>query len=686
MAKKVTIQKKITISFMVLISLIFIIVLSVFSVMNFYAVKRNIKNAKQNIRELIIAEGTTLVNNNSIALREMVEENAYVAIRTLISSTVTGDDDIVYGIYMDSSKLPLVGVTPENPSGMAHEILQLEDKISVWAASRKKMSYKQYKYNNDDVIEFVAPVETDGQIIGFIRYAISTVAMKKSIENATIHELRTRKQTMIVLLFFGFFSLTMSFYVARRLAGKITRPISKLVESAYAISNGDLGARNCVQSNDETAILSQAFNGMLNKIEFQINEIQQVSMERARLTAILEATSDLVTMVDPEMDIIYLNKAGRELLGWENKAPIDKKISKMHPLWLIETIEKVVIPTTIDKGIWWGETFISGPDGKEIPVSQVIMSHKSKEGHVEYISSIIRDISERKHLEERLRKANMDLEKRVKERTKELEQSNSQLYESMEMIKDTQTQLVESEKMASLGNLVAGVAHEVNTPIGIGVSAASFLSEKTDEFYNLYLADELTEEEFETFMKDSLETTSLLLKNLNQAADLVRSFKQVAVDQSCENRRTFKLKEYTDSVLQSLTPKIKNTSHTIVVNCPDSIKINSFPGAFSQIITNFVTNSIVHGFEGIEKGEMVFFFFFKGSELVFCYRDNGQGMSEDVVKKIFDPFFTTKRSLGGSGLGMHIVYNLVTQTLGGSIECDSVPGNGVAFIIRLKIS
>ncbi len=681
---------------MILISLIFIIVIAVFSVMHFYSVKRNIRNAKQNIRELIIAEGTTLVNNNSIALREMVEENAYIAIRTLISSTVNGDADIVYGIYMDRERLPWVKVTVENPTGIVHELLTLEDQISVWASSRKKMNYKQYTYNSNEVIEFVAPVVSDDMIVGFIRYAISTVAMKQTIDNATKNMISIRNQSMVILFIFGLFSLLISFYVARRLAGKITLPITELAESAYAISNGDLGLRTSVQSNDETSILAQAFNGMLNKIEFQINEIQQAGKERERLTAILETTSDLVTMADSEMDIIYLNKAGKELLGWTNEMPvekngvnkqqrIDKQLHDMHPLWLNEALEKVVFPTALNEGIWFGETFISGPEGKEIPVSQVIMSHKSNTGKVEYISSIIRDISELKQLERSLRQANTDLEKRVQERTKELETSNKQLQTSMETIQNTQSQLVESEKMASLGNLVAGVAHEVNTPIGIGVSAASFLSEKAEEFYTMYQADELTEEEFETFVKDTLETTSLLLKNLNQAAELVRSFKQVAVDQSCENKRTFKLKEYINSVLQSLKPKLKNTSHTIVVNCPDSIKINSFPGAFSQIITNFVTNSIIHGFEGIENGEMIFDISCKEDKLFFCYRDNGHGMKADFIKRIFDPFFTTRRSLGGSGLGMHIVYNLVTQTLGGSIECENNPGSGMMFTITLTI-
>ncbi len=278
-----------------------------------------------------------------------------------------------------------------------------------------------------------------------------------------------------------------------------------------------------------------------------------------------------------------------------------------------------------------------------------------------------------------------NLEAKVQDRTKQLQERSFQLQESMENLKKAQHQLVQSEKMAALGGLVAGVAHEINTPVGIGVTEASFLEEKTRIFSEAYTSGDLKRSDFEKYIRSATGASASILANLERAAELIASFKQVAVDQSSDKQRRFLLKAYISEILLSLRPKYKKTSHTITVNCPESLEINSFPGAFSQVITNFVTNSLVHGFEEIEKGEMVFDVSAEGDELLFRYSDNGRGMNDECLRQIFNPFFTTKRTRGGTGLGMHIVYNLVTQTLGGQLECKSSPGEGTVFLIKMKI-
>ncbi|MCP4691564.1 MAG: transporter substrate-binding domain-containing protein [Desulfobacterales bacterium] len=283
-----------------------------------------------------------------------------------------------------------------------------------------------------------------------------------------------------------------------------------------------------------------------------------------------------------------------------------------------------------------------------------------------------------KDLSARVRDLVNNLERKVEERT-------LQLRESMEDLEKTRDYLVQSEKMAALGGLVAGVAHEINTPIGLGVTDASFLEETTREFSELYSADLLKRSDFEKYIKRATASASGILRNLERAAELISSFKQVAVDQTSDQRRRFALKSYIDEILLSLRPQFNKTSHTITVNCPGDLEIDSHPGAFSRIITNFVTNSLMHGFEGVEKGEIRLDVTTGGDELLFRYGDNGRGMDEACVQRIFDPFFTTRRARGGAGLGMHIVYNLVTRTLGGRIECESAPGEGARFLIRMKL-
>ena len=264
---------------------------------------------------------------------------------------------------------------------------------------------------------------------------------------------------------------------------------------------------------------------------------------------------------------------------------------------------------------------------------------------------------------------------------KDLERTNTALQVSLDTLRDTRDRLVQSEKMAALGELVAGVAHEINTPVGVGVTAASFLNGKTQIFFKSYKDGQLKRSELESFLKMAKEVSNSILINMQRAAELISSFKQVAVDQSSQHMRRFNFKEYIDEVLLSLRPKYKKTSHTIQVDCPDDISINSYPGAFSQVLSNLINNSLLHGFKERERGVMDLRARFGNNALTFIYSDNGMGMNEEQKEKMFDPFFTTMRGKGGAGLGMSILFNLVTHTLKGKIDMETAPGKGVKFTI-----
>lgn len=329
---------------------------------------------------------------------------------------------------------------------------------------------------------------------------------------------------------------------------------------------------------------------------------------------------------------------------------------------------------------------IKSEDGSEKWVWEQGVGVFSEKGDIEALEGFITDVTPLKQAEDELRRLNTELELRVEQRTERLKQTNQALQESMEHLKKTQEHLVQSRKMAALGELVAGVAHEINTPVGIGVTGASYLEMKTREASDLLNANRLTRSDLERYINTAIEASSSILSNLNRAAGLVKSFKQVAVDQASEKRRKFLIRDYIEKVLFSLAPRYKRTRHTVSVDCPEDLELFSYPGAFSQIITNLVLNSLVHGFEGIPEGKISLNVTVQDNSLFFRYEDNGKGIHPENVKKIFDPFFTTKRGRGGSGLGMAIIYNLVTQTLGGEISCESAEGRGTAFTMVLPLN
>jgi signal transduction histidine kinase len=257
--------------------------------------------------------------------------------------------------------------------------------------------------------------------------------------------------------------------------------------------------------------------------------------------------------------------------------------------------------------------------------------------------------------------------------------------QTMQRLKDTQRQLVQTEKMASLGGLVAGVAHEINTPVGVGVTAASTLKSRTKDFQESFENKSLTTTGLKQYIEMATLSSRMILTNLERAAELIRSFKQVAVDQTSAEHREFELAGYLNEVLLSLGPKLKATKHVVEVNCPSGIMVDSYPGAFAQIMTNLIMNTLIHGFEHKEEGKITINVSLKEGEIHLHYEDDGVGVSVENQAKIFDPFYTTKRGFGGSGLGLHVVYNLVTHTLKGHITMNSKPGEFLAYDITFPL-
>jgi signal transduction histidine kinase len=280
---------------------------------------------------------------------------------------------------------------------------------------------------------------------------------------------------------------------------------------------------------------------------------------------------------------------------------------------------------------------------------------------------------------------NEELEQRVDDRTTKLVRANLIFEKTLEDLKATQNQLIESEKLASLGGLVAGIAHEINTPIGVTMTAITYLMEEGKVLEQHYRNDTLSREELQDYFEVFSEGTRIIEKNIQKASELIRSFKMMAVDQSNADVREFELGSYVKDVLFSLEPKFKKARAELQIDLDEEIMLYANPGDVSQVMTNLVMNALIHGVYHKDNGKVTIHVSQHKSVAHIDVTDNGVGIPEENMHTIFEPFFTTKRGQGGTGLGLNIVHNLVTQKLKGTIRCVSEIGVGTTFQIRIPL-
>ena len=302
-----------------------------------------------------------------------------------------------------------------------------------------------------------------------------------------------------------------------------------------------------------------------------------------------------------------------------------------------------------------------------------------------FVSSYF-DITERKHAQEQVEELNSQLERRVAHRTAELQKTNQELSQTLETLRVAKDQLVQSEKLAALGSLVAGVAHELNTPIGNGLTVASSLEDRVKEF-SAVLEKGVKRSELQTFVNDTRLAAEILERNLARAGALVADFKQVAVDQTSSQRRQFALHAFVSEVLTTLNPSVRKSGCVIQKDIPPDLTLNSYPGPLGQVLTNLINNAMVHGFVAGQKGVITVSARAVANGLLeLSVHDTGQGIKNQDLNRVFEPFFTTRLGQGGSGLGLHIVHNIVTGILGGTIDVQSVAGQGSTFTLIVPVN
>ncbi|WP_321401803.1 ATP-binding protein [Maridesulfovibrio sp.] len=410
--------------------------------------------------------------------------------------------------------------------------------------------------------------------------------------------------------------------------------------------------------------------------------VKKAHESEARLRQIIDLLPQEIFANDLEGKFLLVNSIKAKKMG----RPVDEITGKFLPdvisdpvevtrimeddLRVIERNEKLLTEKSFrdeDRNTHWIET-------TRVP-------YISAENNTPAILTISTDISRIKEVEQELKSLNKELVERVTMRTTELENANTALVKSMDELRQTQDKLVETEKMASLGELVAGVAHEINTPLGISVTSASFLKELNEILHNSFISGQMKRSDLEKYLATSKEALDNIMKNLERSASLISNFKQLAVDQASDDIRQVNLNEYIQGILLSLKPRFKQYKHKLTVDCPKGMEIYISPGSLMQVITNIVSNSLLHAFPDTEEGEISITAAPSRNGVMLTFADNGIGMSPEQTLKVFEPFYTTARSSGNTGLGMHLVYNLVTRALNGTIECKSAPGEGTSYEI-----
>ncbi len=267
-----------------------------------------------------------------------------------------------------------------------------------------------------------------------------------------------------------------------------------------------------------------------------------------------------------------------------------------------------------------------------------------------------------------------------------IENKSAELEAAVDELEEAQSELIQSAKMAALGELVAGVTHEINTPIGVSVTAASHLNDVVSDVRAALEQGNLSKNRFERFLKECEDSTQIVLNNLYRGADLIRSFKLVAVDQSHNSSREYDVGEYLNEIRHSVSGPLRQAGLTMEIDGPADFKIEGDPGLLAQVVTNLVMNAILHAYDPGDGGKISIRYASNRGNLSLEFADDGKGIAAIDLPKIYNPFFTTKRGKGGSGLGLHIIYSIVTREMGGTIQCDSAVGEGTRFLIEVPVS
>jgi PAS domain S-box-containing protein len=417
---------------------------------------------------------------------------------------------------------------------------------------------------------------------------------------------------------------------------------------------------------DENGLIVR-YEGVVRDITDQRRAEEAIAEGRRVLQLVVDTVPAVINVKNADLRYVLMNRYMAGIFGIEPADAIGRTTSDLMSRYgaaKTDENDKRVLESGKELGFYEEEYEDSSGAMRQWLVNKLPI--RGADGRIENIVTVALDIADRKRNEQEMRQAKDAAEAALRN------------------LRETQNSLIEAEKLAALGRLVAGVAHEVNNPVGISLTVASSLERKIAVFAEEVERGELRRSSLNDFVATNRDAASQLVANLNRAAELVQSFKQVAADRNYSDKRIFDLGELTEQVVMSLRPGLRKQNVTLTVDCEPNLTMNSYPGPYGQVLTNLFLNSLAHAFPDGEGGAVdINVREVNQDNVEILFSDNGCGMSPDVRRKAFDPFFTTRRDQGGTGLGLHIVYNIVTNRLGGRLDLDSGSGEGTRIRIVL---
>ncbi len=500
--------------------------------------------------------------------------------------------------------------------------------------------------------------------VGYLQYGLSTMRLRHAMRESI------RQGILIVLISIALAGLTGLYVVL-----SVVHRIDALIETTAAIASGECDRLAPEDGRDELSRLSHYFNLMVVSIRSRQKALE---FSERSLRATVENTPHVaIQWYDEQGRVVLWNRASETLYGIPAEQAFGKTLDQLifSPEQAAEFLAMLHEIQHTGKALGpYNARFHRSP-GEICVILYTLFGISRPDGKPLFVRMDV-DITERVRNE-------AELERRVQERTEALSLANRELVKAMRRLRETQSSLVRSEKLASLGSLVAGVAHELNTPLGTALTVATTLRDRTEEFLQETKTG-LRRSTLNAYVDMLQSTTELLTRNLTRAADLITSFKHVAVDQTSSQRRKFELRQVIHEVIDTLRYRFKKTPYQLVLEIPENIRMDSYPGPLGQVLTNLLDNALIHGLDGCKQGKIRIQVSRMGSDwirLKFC--DDGVGIPAEHQGRLFDPFFTTRLGQGGSGLGLNIVHNIVEGVLGGTIQVKSAPGKGTCFILEL---